>query len=223
MRSTPVSPQASHSAVLHSDLVNFAGVAPIILRMAETGEVKTIDGLGTWPHALRPPRSSKQTFGGEIPEGILRTVVPAAPAAWLTVLGDFGTMTFGEVAAAGHPLCARRVSGFPCTCGLHRQQRGGLPPLRRERPHLPARAGSRPRSATLLVQSDLAATIQYMVDEEKSSRGGRKRGLAAALQSLLPGRYCAEDLRISRVQSRPSWTLEDMAKYRVRYEEPVRA
>ncbi len=39
--------------VLHSDLVNVAGVAPIMIHLAETGEVVTIDGLGTWPKARR--------------------------------------------------------------------------------------------------------------------------------------------------------------------------
>ena len=35
--------------VVHSDLVNVAGVAPIILYSAKTGQVETISGLGTWP------------------------------------------------------------------------------------------------------------------------------------------------------------------------------
>ena len=52
-------------AVLHTDLCNFAGVAPIILRMADTGKITTIDGLGTWPHAATVGFFEKEFGGGE--------------------------------------------------------------------------------------------------------------------------------------------------------------
>lgn len=38
-------------SVVQSDFVNFAGVAPMMIRLADTGEVTTIDGLGVWPRA----------------------------------------------------------------------------------------------------------------------------------------------------------------------------
>src|SRR5438270_11235922 len=37
--------------VLQSDMVNVAGVAPIILYLADRREVITISGLGCWPRA----------------------------------------------------------------------------------------------------------------------------------------------------------------------------
>ena len=48
--------------------------------------------------------------GGKIPKGVLRTVVPAAPDAWITALRRYGTMSFGEVAAAAIRLAR---DGFP--------------------------------------------------------------------------------------------------------------
>ena len=84
-------------AVLHADEVNFAGVAPIMYRPAG-GEVVTIAGLGHWPAALDPTLFVRE-HGGTLPRGVLRTVVPAAPDAWITALRDHGTMTFGDVAA----------------------------------------------------------------------------------------------------------------------------
>src|SRR5690554_1547351 len=66
--------------VVHSDQVNIAGVAPMIIWLEDRQEMVTIDGLGVWP-AKASWRFFKDNFGGEIPEGILRTVVPAAPAA----------------------------------------------------------------------------------------------------------------------------------------------
>ena len=38
-------------SVVESEMVSFAGVAPIILYVAETQEVVTISGLGGWPRA----------------------------------------------------------------------------------------------------------------------------------------------------------------------------
>ena len=40
-------------AVLQTDIVNFAGVAPIMLWLAQRHEVINIDGLGVWPKAAR--------------------------------------------------------------------------------------------------------------------------------------------------------------------------
>ena len=85
--------------VLQSDLVNVAGVAPIMIYVAKTREVVTISGLGTWPRAITPDYFATHC-AGHIPHGVLRTIVPAAPDAWITALERYGTMRFGECAAA---------------------------------------------------------------------------------------------------------------------------
>ena len=92
--------------VLQSDIVNIAGVAPIMIRLAESGEVVTIDGLGVWPEAASAAFFRRE-HGGRIPDGLLRTVTPAAPAAWIAALERFGTMSFEEVAryAGSDLLC----------------------------------------------------------------------------------------------------------------------
>src|SRR5438045_3725608 len=66
--------------VLQSDLVNVAGVAPIMIYRADTRDVLTISGLGTWPRAVTPQLFATQ-HAGHIPEGIPRTIVPAPPNA----------------------------------------------------------------------------------------------------------------------------------------------
>src|SRR5947208_13702776 len=95
--------------VVQSDLVNCAGVAPILIYLAERREVVTIAGLGPWPKALDPELFQRE-HGGKIPVGVLRTVVPAAPDAWITALRRYGTMSFGDVAAAATRLAR---DGFP--------------------------------------------------------------------------------------------------------------
>src|SRR5205085_1493806 len=63
--------------ILQIDLVDFAGVAPIMIYHAEKREVVTIAGLGTWPKALDPELFMRE-HGGKIPLGVLRTVGTAA-------------------------------------------------------------------------------------------------------------------------------------------------
>ena len=98
--------------VVHSDLVNVAGVAPIILYSAKTGQVETISGLGTWPSAMTPDLFQRE-HDGHIPVGLLRTVAPAAPDAWITALERHGTMTFGEVAEASIRLARDGFVMYP--------------------------------------------------------------------------------------------------------------
>ena len=63
--------------VVQPEFVNVAGVAPIIIYSAAENRIVTIPGLGTWPSAL-DRNYFKKNHGGKIPQGIMRTVVPAA-------------------------------------------------------------------------------------------------------------------------------------------------
>lgn len=82
--------------VLITDIVGFAGVAPIIIYLANTKEVRTISGLGPWPKAASVDYFVNN-FKGDIPLGIPRTVVPSAPDAWIQALRSYGTLSFEEV------------------------------------------------------------------------------------------------------------------------------
>ena len=80
--------------VVQSEYVCFAGVAPIMIHHAESGRTVTISGLGTWP-AKTDPQVFLNEHEGRIPKGVLRSVVPGAPDAWITALELYGTMSFG--------------------------------------------------------------------------------------------------------------------------------
>ncbi|MDA7948365.1 MAG: gamma-glutamyltransferase family protein [Hyphomicrobiaceae bacterium] len=206
--------------VLHGDLVNFAGVAPIVLRMAETGEVKTIDGLGTWPRAASAA-FFEDNFDGEIPEGILRTVVPAAPAAWLTVLRDFGTMSFADVSAAAIRYAREGFPVFPVLAQFIADNEASYRRYAENaRVFLPD--GAPPKAGDIFVQSDLARTIQFMADEERSRGGDRAEGLSAAYDAFYKGDI-AKTICDYHKENGGFLALEDMAEYHVRYEAPLRA
>jgi gamma-glutamyltranspeptidase/glutathione hydrolase len=204
--------------VLHCDLVNVAGVAPIMIRMAATGEVVTIDGLGTWPGGASVEFFEKE-HGGAIPEGLLRTVVPAAPAAWITALHRFGTMTFADVAAAAvryardgfpaYPVFAEFIANNEASYRRYAENR---------RIFLPE--GRPPRVRELFIQEDLAASLQYMIDQEHAAAGGREQGLQAAYDAFYRGDIARRICDYHR-ENGGLLRLEDMAAYRVQFEKPV--
>ena len=96
--------------VLQPGFTHFGGVAPIIYCPGSGAPVETISGLGRWPQAASIDYFQKY-HDGDLPPGILRTVTPASPDAWLTALARFGSMTFEEVIQPaldlvenGHPV-----------------------------------------------------------------------------------------------------------------------
>src|SRR5437660_9048825 len=162
--------------VLQSDLVDVAGVAPIMIYLADKEEVVTIAGLGPWPKAL-DPEFFRRGHGGKIPIGVLRTVVPAAPDAWITALRRYGTMSFGEVAAAAIRLARDGFPMYPLMAASlekHAERHALWPSSAAV--YLPN--GRVPQAGDIFRQSDLGASLQYMADEEKAaSARGRDAGL----------------------------------------------
>jgi gamma-glutamyltranspeptidase/glutathione hydrolase len=210
-------------SVLQSEYVGFGGVAPIMIHRADTGETITISGLGPWPKATRLEVFHEE-YGGDIPQGLLRTVVPAAPDAWITALERFGTKTFGEVAAAARRFAAE---GFPASemfseivtdyADAYRmwEQSAAI--------YLPG--GRPPKPGEVFVQNDLGRTIQYMIDEERAAiaRGGdRVAGLAGAHDAFYKG-----DIARTMVQyhvENGGWLrMEDLAEFQSEIGRPLTA
>lgn len=205
--------------VLQSELVNVAGVAPIIMYLAETREVVTISGLGTWPKAT-DPELFRREHGGHVPEGILRTVVPAAPDAWITALERYGTMSFGEVASAAIRFASEGFVMYPLMSDLIRANEEKYRRWDANAAiYLPG--GKPPEVGDLFVQSDLGRTLQFMADQEKAAAGkGRAVGLQAARDAFYKGDIAAAIVRFH--QENGGWlSADDLAGFSVGIEPPV--
>ena len=207
-------------SVVHSEYVNFAGVAPIMIYSAETGRVETISGLGTWPGALTPDLFQRQ-HGGEIPEGILRTVVPAAPCAWISALQRHGTISFAEAAAQAIDYAARGFVMYPFMANIlasHEADYARWPSSAEI--YLPG--GAAPEVGDIFVQSDLAASLSYMAAEEKAvAKEGRVAGLEAARNAFYRGDIAAKILSFHR-ENDGLLAAGDLADFRCAVEAPLR-
>jgi len=171
--------------VVHCDMVSVAGVAPILVHVARTGETWQVSGVGPYPRA-----SSRDYFvtrhGGQIPPGLPRTVVPAAPDAWCTALERWGTMSFADVAAAATEHAER---GFPVSAfsayqmGTHADKYKRWPTSAA----LYLRDGRAYRMGEVLVQTELGETLRRMAAAEKRAGGSRAAGVRAARDEFYRG------------------------------------
>ena len=205
-------------AVLQPDLVNVAGVAPIMIRLAD-GHVESIAGLGWWPKSL-PADLFMREHGGKIPDGVLRTVIPAAPDAWITALERHGTMRFADVAASAIRYAAEGFAVYPllaASIAAHEHE------YRRWQSNsaifLPD--GRVPKTGEKFVQSDLARTLQYMADQDRAAGADRKAGLKAAHDAFYRGDI-ARDIVAFQQREGGYLGMADLAEYRSRIEPVVR-
>ncbi len=205
--------------VVQCDIVNFAGVAPIMIRDGSSGRVATIDGLGVWPVAASA-QYFRDNCAGAIPKGLLRTVVPAAPASWIEALAQFGTMSFADVSLAAIRLAR---DGFP----VHPTMADFVTKYAADYTAYPDNAalflpgGTPVAVGAAMKQPDLTATLTYMVDQERAVESkGRAAGLQAARDAFYRGDI---GRRIAAYHAaNGGWlTFDDLAGFAVRLEAPV--
>lgn len=208
--------------VLQTDKVNFGGVAPQIIYTARDRKVHCIDGLGVWPKAVTPDYFV-QRHDGKIPPGVERCVVPAAPDAWITALARFGTLSFGEVAAAATRFARDGFPMYPLMSQFIKDNRDTYqrwPSSRKV--FLPK--GRAPEAGERFVQADLGRTLQHLADEEKrvARRKGRRAGLKAARDAFYKGDIARAVAKFIEKEG-GLMRYEDFAAFNVNFEPTVRA
>lgn len=203
---------------------NFAGVAPIIIYLAEEDRVVTISGLGRWPKKASIDYFLKHC-DGDLPLGILRTVVPSAPDAWLTALERYGTMTFEQVII---PAIELTEHGYPVSAVVHAEmvedaesEYGVVArwPSTRD-VYMPG--GKVPDIGQVLLQRDLARTFKRLVEVEQANAGkGRAAAIRAARDYFYKGEIAQEIAQFSKDQG-ALIDLDDLQDFSVKIEEPVK-
>jgi len=199
-------------AVLQSDMVNFAGVAPMMIHIAATGTTTTIDGLGVWPKKASVAYF-KEKHGGSIPDGLDRCIVPGAPDAWITALLKYGSMAFGGVCADALDLAE---NGFP----MHRFMRNSLHELRDKYARWPSNKaiylpdGKPPEVDEIFYQKDLASTMRQMIAAESAAlnKGNRQAGLLAARHEFYQGSIAQKIIAFNRA-NKGLMQAEGLANY----------
>lgn len=206
-------------AILQPDIVSFAGVAPTLVFAQDTGRVTSLAGLGWWPAATDVERLRAEG-GASVPEGLLRTVMPAAPATHIEVLRRFGTVTFEEAATPAMELAR---DGFVVYPFLASNQAARADRLRRwESSAAVFLPGNRPPAAgDVFRQTDLAGAIAGMIAAERNAAGNRDRKLRAAHDYFYRGPI-AEAISAYHARHRGFVTRDDLAAFETPVEDSIR-
>ena len=164
-------------AVLQPNVVSFAGVAPTLIYLREKGEVVTLEGLGYWPAATDVDKLIAE--GGDVvPEGVLRTVIPAAPATHVLALRRYGTISFEEAATPAMELARDGFAVYPLLAHNIEAVKTGFDRYP-ENARIFRAGGKTPAVGTIFKQEDLGRTIAAMIEAERSAKGDRDKKLRA--------------------------------------------
>jgi gamma-glutamyltranspeptidase/glutathione hydrolase len=197
--------------VVHPDMVSVAGVAPILVHVARSRETFQVSGVGAYPRA-----STLEYFrrlGNEIPPGLPRTVVPAAPDAWCTALERWGTMSFADVIApalehAERGFAVSQFSAFQMSTNAAKYTRWPTSAA------LYLKDGRGFRTGERLVQSELGETLRRMVHAEAKAGGSRAAGVRAARDEFYRGETARRIAEFHRLNDGPL-AASDLADFHV--------
>ena len=210
------------SNVVEPHMTGFHGLTAIMVYSKESDAVSTIAGVGWWGEKSTPEWYEKNTGGKITLGGIYEAVVPGAPDGWLTALERFGTLSFADVAETAIRLARE---GFPVHPHMAMRIAESVDNTRQwpgcEAIFLPG--GKVPAIGDLFVQADLAATLQYLADEETAAaaKGGREAGFKAARDAFYRGDV-AETMARFHADNGGLITLDDFAAYACTVEPPLK-
>ena len=206
------------------DTLSWGGETQALIYNPKTGKVIGINALGVAPTGATPEffRSKGMAYPPEY--GPLAAVTPGTPGGIMVMLAEYGTMSLADVLAPaiemadGYPVEQQHVST------AKRQRDWLLKWPESKRVLLPRPGNQPPEAGEIFRQPDLAATLRKLVEAEKQALAAgksRKDAILAAYDRFYRGDIAREFVRGSR-EVGGLHTLEDLANWKVRVEEPVK-
>ena len=205
--------------------LSWGGETQALIYNPHTAKVIGINGLGVAPTGATPEYFHKLGMRYPPEYGPLAAVTPGTPGGLMTMLAEYGTMSLGQVLepaiemADGFPIDSPLVNTIEHYKELIKQ----WPDSRRVMlPHLGA-AHEAPEPGEIFRQPDLAASLRKLVEAERQAlRSGkdRKAAIRAAYDRFYKGDI-ASDLVGAVRELGGLFTLEDLAGWKVKIEEPV--
>jgi len=104
--------------VTYPEDASFPSVAPVVLYVADTGEVLSYCGAGKAPEKATIEFFTSEGYETVPRLTILSQLVPASPDVLISILDEYGTMSFGEVSESARGLAR---DGFPVHEAMKKQ------------------------------------------------------------------------------------------------------
>ena len=205
--------------------MSWGGETQALIYNPHTGKVIGINGLGVAPTGATPEYFHK--LGMKYPPefGPLAAVTPGTPGGLMTMLAEYGTMSLGQVLAPAieladaYPMEAQLVN----TIEHFKAELKKWPDSKRVMLVHLGQAHEAPEVGEIFRQPELAATLRKLVEAEKKARAAgkdRKAAIYAAYDRFYRGDIAHE--LVSAVHDLGGlFTVEDLANWKVKIEEPV--
>jgi gamma-glutamyltranspeptidase/glutathione hydrolase len=207
------------------DTLSWGGETQALIYNPNTGKVIAINGLGVAPTGATPEYFHK--LGMKFPPeyGPLAAVTPGTPGGLMTMLAEYGTMSLAQVLepaiemADGYPMEAELVG----TIERYKDKIKEWPDSKRVMLTHLGTAHEAPEPGEMFHQPDLAATLRKLVAAEaRALKSGkdRKAAIYAANERFYRGDIARELVQAVH-ELGGLFTVEDLANWKVRIEEPV--
>lgn len=211
-------------ATMH-DSLGWGGETQALIYNPNTGKVVGINALGAAPTGATAELFKSMDLKYPPDEGPLAAVTPGTPGGLMVMLAEFGTMSLKEVLAPSMQL----AEGYPIEAQLvdsiaKNQEKLAQWPYSKAlfMPH-ENREHAFPEPGEIFKQLDLLDTLGKLVDAEAEGlKAGlsRKEAIMAAYDRFYRGDIASEIVRSAREQG-GLFTMEDLADWSVKIEEPV--
>jgi gamma-glutamyltranspeptidase / glutathione hydrolase len=208
------------------DTLSWGGETQALIYHPGLKKVIGINALGVAPSGATPEffKSKEMALPPEF--GPLAAVTPGTPGGLLTMLAEYGRLSLAEVLAPAIEM----ADGYAIEAQLANTIERGKARIKEWPyskqvflPHLGERREA-PEPGEVFKQADLAATLRKLVEAEHkalAAKKSRKQAIEAAYDRFYRGDIAEELVRGTREQG-GLFTLEDLARWRVKIEEPVR-
>jgi gamma-glutamyltranspeptidase/glutathione hydrolase len=207
------------------DVLSWGGETQALIYNPHTRQVIGINALGVAPTGATPELYRAQGMRYPPEYGPLAAVTPGTPGGILTMLAEYGKLSLKDVLgpaiqmADGYPMEDEASNSIEREKARIRQ----WPYSRALFLVHPGQPREGPAIGEIFRQPDLAATLRKLVDAEQQALAAgktRREAIQAAYDRFYRGDIAQEIVRSVREQG-GLFTLDDLAGWRVRIEEPL--
>jgi len=211
------------------DTLGWGGETQALIYNPNSGEVIGVNGVGVAPTGATPEFFREQGMQYPPEYGPLAAVTPGTPGSLMTMVAEYGKLSLAEVLAPaiemaeGYPIEVAQADNMERRREVIEQwpssRKVFLPHYDPDDPDKRAA----PRAGEIFVQEDLANTLRKLVETEQQALAegkSRKEAIYAAYKRFYTGDIAREIVRATR-SAGGLFTLEDLADWEVKLEEPV--
>jgi gamma-glutamyltranspeptidase / glutathione hydrolase len=208
------------------DTLSWGGETQALIYNPRTRKVIALNGLGVAPTGATPEFFKSKGFAYPPAVGPLAAITPGTPGGLMTMLAEFGMLSLKDVLGPAIQM----AEGYPMdleTAERIERSKEKIKDWRMSRLILLPRIGGAsegPVAGEIFRQPDLADTLRKLVAAEREALAdgmSRAEAIEAASRRFYRGDIARELVRGAREEG-ALITMEDLARWRVLLEEPVR-